>query len=80
VNTVEKKLRRWSDAMGDTANGSWGSRELGAHIRQTEREKRREEDWQLACVAAEFAFKSAEKGNNLEMTLSNLVKVFNGEV
>lgn len=70
--------------MGDTANGSWGSRELGAHIRQEqiakERAERREEDWQLACVAAEFAFKSAEKGNNLEMTLSNLAKVFNGDV
>lgn len=65
--------------MGDTANGSWGSRELGAHIRDTERAKRRADDWTLACVAAEFAFKSAEKGNNLEMTLHLLAKVFNGE-
>jgi hypothetical protein len=70
--------------MGDTANGSWGSRELGAHIRSEqiakERAERREQDWILACVAAEFAFKSAERGNNLEMTLSELAKVWEGKV
>jgi hypothetical protein len=65
--------------MGDTANGSWGSRELGAHIRQTERAERKNQDWILACTAAEFAFKMAEKGHNLEWTLIELAKVFEGQ-
>jgi hypothetical protein len=65
--------------MGDTANGSWTSRELGAHIEQERKAKQREDDWILACTAAEFAFKMAEKGHNLEFTLIELAKVFYGK-
>jgi hypothetical protein len=45
---------------------------------EEERTKRREEDWALALLAAEFGFKSHEKGRNLEMTLSTLADIFGG--
>jgi hypothetical protein len=62
--------------MGDTANGSWTSREFAAHIRETEREQRKREDWTLACVAAEFAVKLHEKGMNLEYILGAMSEIF----
>jgi hypothetical protein len=43
---------------------------------EEERTKRREEDWLLARLAAEYAFKSQEKGHNWERVLSHLAEIF----
>jgi hypothetical protein len=43
---------------------------------EQERTKRREEDWVLARLAAEFGFKSREKGHNWERVLSHLAEIF----
>lgn len=62
--------------MGDTARGSWGSRELGRHIEQEKREEQRKKDWLLASVAAEFGYKAHEKGWNIQKTIEELAIVF----
>jgi hypothetical protein len=43
---------------------------------EEERTKRREEDWKLASLAAEFGFKSRERGHNWERVLSHLAEIF----
>jgi hypothetical protein len=65
--------------MGDTANRTWGSRDLEAHLRQEQATKERAKDWLLACTSAEFAFRLAEQGHNLDYVYAELAKVFNGE-
>src|ERR1700733_7263125 len=52
--------------MADTANRTWTSRDLDAHIRQEQAAKERAKDWLLACTSAEFAFRLAEQGHNLD--------------
>ena len=64
--------------MGDTANGTWSSRDLGRHVREEQDAKYREGQWALIENTARFAFSAAEHGENVEWTLSELRKVFDG--